>query len=55
MDRKNLEETWTNISPGLVGKEGGRLIDFRGVGSQALLPGSVSRKATGPQSCVWYI
>lgn len=55
MDMKNLEETWSVISPGLLGKEEGRLMDLGEMGSQALLAGSLPRKATGLQSCVSYM
>lgn len=55
MDMTNLEELWSSISPGLLAKEGGKLMDLGGEGSQALLPFSVSRNATRPQSYVWDI
>lgn len=55
MDMKNLEETWSIISPGLLGKEEGRLMDVGEMGSQALLLSSLPRKATGLQSCVCYM
>lgn len=55
MDMLSLEETWRIISPGLLGKEGEGGVDPEGRGSQAMLPGSVSREATRPQSCVWCI